>query len=274
MSQYMTHPIKRILITGDDGYTSPGTRLLAHFLKEHFDCMVVATKSQMSAVGGALHIKEGGTYGSDTVEGVPALWVDGYPCDALEYMVGRGYGPFDLVVSGINWGMNIGNAIVSSGTYSAAIRSIHIGLAPKAIAISWFTPPSAWTKLHNHDDSIEEFLTYPGKTAVDIIQLSIQNNFWGADLLNINLPESPANTIRFTKGLEDLKQFFNYPLPADETTHTFSYPKDHPKTNTINQLEIDTGALLSGYISISPHKKSNLDETLFQKLKDTPITLP
>jgi len=270
----MKQSIHRILITGDDGYTSTGTRLLARLLKPHFECMIVATKGQMSAVGGALHIKDGCSFGEDTVEGVPAIWIDGYPCDALEYLVGRGYGPFDLVVSGINWGMNIGNAIVSSGTYSAAIRSIHLGLAPKAIAISWFTPPSAWTKLHNHDDSLDTFLTYPGKAALEVIQVSIQNNFWGADLLNINLPESTTKTIRFTKGLDDLKEFFNYPLPADKKTHSFSYPKDHPKTNTKNQLETDTGALLSGYISISPHKKSNLDETLFHKLKDTPITLP
>ena len=270
----MKQTIKRILITGDDGYQSPGTRLLARLLKPHFECMIIATKTQMSAVGGALHIKDGGSYGTDTVEGVPALWVDGYPCDALEYVAGRNYGPFDLAISGINWGMNIGNAIVSSGTYSAAIRTIHLGLAPRAIAISWYTPPSAWTQTHNHNDPLDDFLLYPGKTAVDTILYAIEHNLWDADLLNINLPPKPSNTIRFTKGIEDLKQFFNYPIPSDETAHTFTYPKDHPKKDTEGQLDIDTGALLSGHISISPHRKSNLDEILFQKLKDTTITLP
>jgi len=274
----MKHTVKRILITGDDGYQSPGTRLLARLLKPYFECMIVATKHGMSGVGGALSIRNGGTFGTDTVEGVPALWIDGYPCDAMEFLVERGYGTFDLVLSGINWGMNISGAIVSSGTYSAAIRALHLGHAPHAIAISWFIPAKELTKHHaqknRNDDTIEDLLVYPGQTAVDTILLAIRNNFWDADILNINLPQMPSKTIRFTKGLEKLTSFFNYPLVADESTGHFSYPIGEFKTHSKIAPDTDTGALLSGYISISPHRKSNLDEALFEKLKSSAITLP
>ena len=43
---------KRILLTGDDGYQSLGTRLVAHVLRENYDLTIAGTVSQQSAVGG------------------------------------------------------------------------------------------------------------------------------------------------------------------------------------------------------------------------------
>jgi 5'/3'-nucleotidase SurE len=46
----------RILLTGDDGYNSIGTRLLVHALKNEHTLQIAATKSQQSGVGGQLSL--------------------------------------------------------------------------------------------------------------------------------------------------------------------------------------------------------------------------
>jgi len=71
--------IKRILLTGDDGYNSIGIRLLAHFLKEKYELVIAATKVQQSGVGGMLNIKHGGHWEETEVEGVKVIYVSGTP---------------------------------------------------------------------------------------------------------------------------------------------------------------------------------------------------
>jgi len=265
--------VSRILLTGDDGYNSIGTRLLARVLKKNYDLAIIGTRDQQSGVGGHLSLKTGGTWGEDTVEGVKAMWVSGYPCDAVECAVGYFKNPFDLIVSGINWGMNIGGSLISSGTYSAASRSLHLGFAKKAIVTSWFLPPSYWLTRHDGLEQIEEYMAYPGKTAEKIIQNAIQNDLWGAGLININFPAEPSNKARFVKGIPDLRQFFSYPIPMDNTNHTYHYQRGGMSGETKGKLEYDTGALLSGYITIALHVVSLDDPELYEKNKTKRITL-
>lgn len=265
--------IKRILLTGDDGYKAIGIRVLVHYLKDHFDLTIAATRGQMSAVGGHVSLKDGCDWGKDTVDGVPALWIDGYPCDAVELAQGIYPAPFDLVISGINLGMNIGEEIISSGTYSAAIRALAIKTAKRAMVMSWLCPSSFWTKKHNGDEDIGEYLKHPGKAAYGIFHKSIEHDMWGAEILNINFPAIPSGRVRFTRGVPDLKLFFNYPADIDHEKHHFSYLTKPFREDTKGRLEWDTGALLSGYISVSPHRIANLDTDVYEKMKDVELSV-
>ncbi len=265
--------IKRILLTGDDGYNSMGTRLLVHYLKNSYDLTIAATRDQMSGVGGHLSLKEGGEWGETTVDGVRTLWVSGFPCDAVELAYGYFKKPFDLVISGINWGMNVGGALISSGTYSAAIRALNLGLAPVGLAMSWLLPSAHWLTRHNGDEILEAYLEYPGKAAFDVFSLAMKNRMWGAQLLNINFPAEPSRTVRFARGLDDLSQFFTYPIPMNSKTHGYTWPIQDVQTKTKGQLQFDTGVVLSGMISISPHNIHLLNEKIYQKLRNKKLTL-
>jgi len=258
---------KKILLTGDDGYNSLGTRLLIHYLRDFYELFVVGTLYQQSGVGGHISLKSGGTYGETTVDGVRAMWLDGYPCDAMEACVGR-FDDFDIVISGMNMGENIGGSIVSSGTYSAALRSMNLHLAKKAIAISWKCPPTMYHMNHDHNkDSIDLHLEHPGKTAFQVIQLSIKNNFWGANLLNINIPAEKSERIVFTKPIPDLRSYFRYPIILDTKEKKFRYPDGAFLTDSKKFPMYDTGALLNNLISITPHKISLLDEDVYKRIK-------
>ncbi|OGJ40585.1 MAG: hypothetical protein A2378_01875 [Candidatus Pacebacteria bacterium RIFOXYB1_FULL_44_10] len=150
--------ISSILITGDDGYTSPRTRLLIRLLKDTYDLRVCATNTQQSGVGGYMSIREGGVWGEDAVDGVPALWVDKHPVDAIEVAEMYYQRTFDLVISGVNWGANLGGSVISSGTFAAGYRALHDRLAPHVMVLSWKVPFEMWFAIDQQETPIDSFL--------------------------------------------------------------------------------------------------------------------
>jgi 5'/3'-nucleotidase SurE len=264
--------VKRILLTGDDGYDSIGTRLLIHFLKNSYELVIAGTRDQQSGVGGHISMRDGCEWGETKVDGVPAYWVDGYPADAIESFVGLYKSRFDLVISGINWGANIGPG-VTSGTVSAAVRALSIGLSERAVILSWHLPPSYWFKQRKCHDDLDKYLQYPGKVAFDVVMLAITHNLWGADILNINFPQEESRRLRFTKSLEDLTKFYNFPVDRDYKTHTFTYPNKELRKYTARKPYIDTGALFNGYISVTPWNKNMMNDKIFHKNRNQEIHL-
>jgi len=265
--------VKRILLTGDDGYHSLGIRLLIHYLKNKYTVAVAATKSQQSGVGGHLSVyKKFGTWGKTKVDGVETFWVDGYPADAVEFA--QAYFPegFDLVISGLNLGVNIGGSVISSGTFSAGFRALAIGLAPKAIVTSWHTKPQYWNKNHSPKEDISPYLEYPGRTMARLIDLAIKKNLWGADILNVNFPAKTSKTIKFTVPLPDLSEYYSYPLTVDTKHHRYTYPRIYSRRMN-KDWRYDSGAVLRGYISVTPCQATPIDAGAYRQLKDKTITL-
>lgn len=263
--------IRSILLTGDDGYLSIGTRVLARLLRDQYDVAIAATKDQQSGMGGKLNLK-GGQWGSTFVEEVPALWVDGSPVDAVEAAVNHYGQEFDLVISGINLGANVAGSIISSGTFSAAFRAMNLGFVKYGLALSWNLPTEYWFKDHLPDASLEEYLAYPGETALAVIQLALANNLWGAPLLNVNFPEKKPRSIVFTRPLSNLNTFFQ-PVELDEKKHTFTYPGgiiEHTQTDPT----IDVFALQNGHVSITPCRADFLNTEIYQETKQLTYQLP
>lgn len=264
--------IKRILLTGDDGYNSIGTRLLVHFLKDKYELQIAGTKTQQSGVGGKLSVTRGGSWGQTMVDGVPALWVSGTPGDAVECAYSLFTKPFDLVISGINLGANVAGAI-ASGTLNAARRSVKLPLAPQAIAISWDTPGEFWFKDHSGKEDISDYLKHPGKAAFKIIKFILKNDLWGCALINVNLPQKPTTKAIFTKFLFHLNEFYEYPINIDKTTFRYSYPNKHQSVSPKDRLHNDAFALNAGYISITPCHPDTLHLTAYRQLKGKTIKL-
>src|SRR5687768_10643505 len=105
----------RILLTNDDGIDSVGLHLLARAMREHGDVVIVAPDTEYSGAGaalGALHIIQPEVRRC-TVEGIDAAWtVSGPPALCVMFARLGAFGPpFDLVVSGVNPGANVGRAV-------------------------------------------------------------------------------------------------------------------------------------------------------------------
>ncbi|MGZ0146421.1 5'/3'-nucleotidase SurE [Kribbella sp. WER1] len=129
----------RVLITNDDGYLAPGIRALAPAIAElGYDVLVVAPLLDESGVGSA----RAGMIGrpirtvSDDEHGVTFAGIEGTPALAVTLACVGAFGPPpDLVLSGINRGLNIGVPIFHSGTVAAALTAAGMGLSAVAVSI-------------------------------------------------------------------------------------------------------------------------------------------
>lgn len=127
--------MKRILITNDDGYTSPGLLALKETLSPLAHIVIVAPASEKSACGHGMTLTrplrfvklEDDFYKLD----------DGSPTDciylSLNALYQEGFMP-DLIVSGINIGSNMGEDVSYSGTASAAMEGVLHGIPSIAVS--------------------------------------------------------------------------------------------------------------------------------------------
>lgn len=263
--------MKRILLTGDDGYNAVGTRILIAALKPNFDLYIVATKAQQSGVGGSLSIANGGNWGRSRVDGVPAIWFDGTPGDAIECLHSLYPRPFDLVISGINLGVNIGTAIISSGTFAAAYKAIALGIAPQAMAISWDGETHQYYRNHSGREAIRSFQDYPGLVMRKLVERAFAADFWGNQLFNINLPIKPSRKVYFTRFLLDVYGYWPPPV-ADPKTHKFCYPRGLPQRK-VRDWQTDADIVARGEISLTPCTIDWVSEKSYRSVKNKPLWL-
>jgi len=136
-------PRAHILLTNDDGYTGEGLRVLRiGLIRAGFRVTVVAPASDMSGIGRALtfrvpvvvrqHDEERhhGYREENRVFSCVGTPVDCVRVALLSDMID----PIDLVVSGINHGVNLGDDVTSSGTVGAALEGVLLGVP--AVAVS------------------------------------------------------------------------------------------------------------------------------------------
>lgn len=134
----------RILVTNDDGIDSIGLHVLARHMTAHGDVVVAAPDREYSGAGaalGALHLIQPEVR-EVSMEGVPEAWaVTGPPGLCVMFSRLGAFGePFDLVVSGINPGANVGRSIYHSGTIGACLTGRNGGISGVAVsqAVSGF----------------------------------------------------------------------------------------------------------------------------------------
>gem|GEM_PF-603974 len=262
---------KRILLTGDDGYQSVGTRLVIRALNKQVDLTIVATKSQMSGVGGHVSLKSGGMWGEDLVDGVKVLWVDGYPADAMELVAGN-FPSFDYIISGLNLGANVGPGF-PSGTVAAAVHGVALHIAPKAIILSWHVGKEHYLRPHDVNEPLDSYDPYPLMSLSALLKKLFVYDLWGATMVSINFPEQMTSRARLTKPLDNLQTFYNYPTTRDVKTHRFTYSVGSLPSSKNHESSEEVGALMEDVISITPWRKNMFFEEVYNAVAVKDIQL-
>jgi len=145
----------RILITNDDGVFAPGIAALARGLHAAFgaehDLVVVAPLVDHSGAGaavGPVYERESIPYEHVDIPGladVPTFGVDGSPALAVILACIEGFGPRpDMIVSGVNHGINAGRSAMHSGTVGAALTGAQFGVRGLAVSIAWASEAEFW----------------------------------------------------------------------------------------------------------------------------------
>lgn len=162
------------LITNDDGIEAPGIRKLVELVKPYGNILVVAPKTQCSAMSQRITVLsrlevEPYDFG---MENVRAYHVSGSPADCvkigLQYLCDE---KPDLVLSGINQGFNCGYDIAYSGTVGAAMEAIMEGVPAMAFS----------TGFNLEYDALE---AYFASIFEDLLRREIGKN----EIWNVNIP--------------------------------------------------------------------------------------
>lgn len=174
--------MRRILVTNDDGYFSPGIQALATALGAIGDVTVVAPQREASAVGHGLTLRLPLRLEkvSDAVYAV-----DGTPTDCVNIALSEVFRtPPDLIVSGINKGLNIGDDVTYSGTVAGALEGALLGYPAIAVSLQYY-PETA---------DFRPAADIAATLAANLLERPLPSRTF----LNVNVPSGPAKGIRVT----------------------------------------------------------------------------
>lgn len=243
----------RILVTNDDGIYSPGLAALAKAASQFGEVRVVAPDVEQSSMGHAITATRPLSYKKSPIhfEGIEAYRVNGTPADCVALGTHL-WEKIDVVLSGINMGLNLGNSMWHSGTLAAAKQAVLLGI--KGIALS--TPAGKsepdWQLLEPY---VEKVLT----------MLLPKPELY---LMNVNFPRKPTG-IRWTR--QSVRLYDGKVVPGEDPMGRKHY------WFTVEPLEAaeegtDRWAVQHGFASITPLRLDLTNESeLVKALKQYPV---
>lgn len=230
----------RILISNDDGIESPLLDTLYTVIKKLPNVEVIVSAPKINHSGSS----HSSNFGKLTVErfykdGIFFGYsVDALPADAVRYginVLGKEK-PFDLVITGINKGSNVGNIVHFSGTVGAAMEALYFGIP--SISVS------------QERDGVNTV-----SSAKFVAQLVSKYQRDGAPkgvVISINIPAGKHKGVVVMPMGGSFANFGNYEL-IDETKDKMTYEQKFSFEDSKNP-ETDTYVYQQGYITITPLK--------------------
>lgn len=185
----------RILLTNDDGIESPGLHALAGALAAIGDVVVVAPATNQSAVARGITIRDDLEVERMAVDGaVEAYALTGTPVDCVRFAeVGLDGGRPEVVVSGANLGVNLGDDVTYSGTVAAAMEGLLLGLPGLAVSQQPTTG-----EIHHIAGGAYAF--DDAQAIVPSLAAALGRGELGRDaLINLNLPRPKARGVRVAR---------------------------------------------------------------------------
>lgn len=220
----------KILIVNDDGIEAEGIKHLVNWAKRIGEVSVFAPKVQQSGKSHSIEIHGGYEVKKvDIFDGVEAYSVDSTPADCVRIATLGFKKKFDLVLSGINCGPNLGGDIRYSGTVGACFEAAKCGI--KAIAIS-----ASFTSFDNAVKNLNRVWN----------EIQSRRMLEFAEILNVNFPEKGDGILITRVGEAIYSDDFQFLENGMVMPRLISLYKD------THNLETDTDATMSGYITISP----------------------
>ena len=237
----------RILISNDDGIDGEGLKVLASWARKLGEVTVSAPKEQQSAKSHAINFRDHiEVHQVPYIDGVTAYVVDSTPVDSLRFAtLGVENNDYDLILSGVNKGFNMGEDILYSGTvanvFEASLRGYN--------AIAFSTDPHDFSEATKRLDEIYDYFVK-------------HDLFSHNDIYNVNIPLN-------SKGIKWTKQGGAY---FTDQFVKVDHSRYHQEGYSIYQLSkdytLDTDAVMNGYISITPMTTRRDNVTVFDKLKN------
>ena len=235
----------RILIVNDDGMHAAQLPNLIRWARKYGEVTAFVPKVEQSGKSHSFEIKRDIEVKQEQIAEDVTVWsVDSTPADCVRIAVLAKKLQFDLCISGVNRGFNMGADIMYSGTVAAAYEAVNLGIP--AIALS--TNPGNYDHATEELDRVWEFIHSRKLMAV--------NNIY-----NVNIPPQ-------SKGFRITRQggpYYSDDFPlVGENLHR---PLGKPVWEDSGDDTLDTDATLHGYITITPLQLDRTNKAVYEQLQ-------
>lgn len=233
------HTPPRVLLTNDDGVGSKGLYELASALGQDHDVIVVAPQDERSGSGTGI-----GYFDPVQGVGVTSTWVAGHPAHAIDGPPGLAVmsamlGAFgelpDVVVSGINPGINTGHSVLHSGTVGAVLTARTFGCDGVAVSLA------SGDKWHWRTATT---------LALPVIRWVLERSVPQPTTINLNVPGVEIDEVRGVRWA-DLDVFGYFRVAAtDDPGERLQFEVGPPEAGL--DPASDTALIAGGYATVTP----------------------
>src|SRR5262245_20029075 len=222
----------RILVSNDDGIYSPGIAALAEVAAEFGTVRVVAPDVEHSSAGHSITASRPLSYRLTSINNLTAYRVNGTPADCVA-LGAHHWEQVDVVLSGLNIGLNLGNSIWHSGTVAAAKQATLLGLRGIALSMPATKEEPNFEIVKPSVEKVLEILFRDPPLA----------------LVNVNFPEEKAEGIRWTR--QSVRHYDGKVVPGEDPMGRKHFwfsvvPIEGTEEGT------DRWAVEQGYVSMTP----------------------
>lgn len=246
----------RLLIVNDDGIQAEGIHSLAKELEKDYELTIVAPDEEKSAGSHAITIKKDLIVKKVKLEGIKskAYSVSGTPADcvrvALDKLIDE---PVDMVLSGINMGLNAGMDVLYSGTVSAAIEANLYKIPSMALSAEWVDGKINYEIAAKYGRYILE------KTKDDFVKNNI--------VLSINTPFLEEENIKGIKVCKIGGVIYDYYFMENDRVKGESTLRLKGRKNGELEKDTDRFYLSQGYVTVTPLHYDLTNFNLLQKVE-------
>jgi len=240
----MSQPPPRILLVNDDGADAPGLWALYDVLAGLAETAIVAPMKEQSARSHAVTIRKRMALEEIERHGRRIGYrLDGTPADCVKLALAHLFRDrIELVVSGINWGSNVGHNIVYSGTVAAAIEAAMYGVPALAVSL-------------RDERERPAHLETAARVTECLARDILANGLPRGTVLNVNVPdvalEKIAGMTVTRQGQESFVDHFAVETDAEGKTWCANIG-DERVPSTGSEHTLDDLALNKNHVSVTP----------------------
>tara|TARA_B100000787_G_scaffold159908_1_gene138514 strand:- start:2714 stop:3454 length:741 start_codon:yes stop_codon:yes gene_type:complete len=224
----------RILISNDDGYQAKGIKQLVKSLSEIAEIIVVAPSENKSAASSSL------TLGRplEPIQIDKNIYsIDATPSDCVHLaLCGFIKESIDLVVTGINFGANLGDDVIYSGTVAGAIEGRFLGLPSIAMSLA------SWDG---------KYFETAGEIAKKLVIKIDKTDLSYNTIINVNVPDIPLSQIKGIKSTRLGSRHKSEPSIKDEKNSSIYWIGENGK-EADNEEGTDFHAISNNFVSVTP----------------------
>jgi len=245
--------MKNILLSNDDGIHSRGLWALKEYFEEKYEVFIVAPDRERSAAGHSISLHD--PIRLKVLKKGRIFSVNGTPVDAVHLaLLGVVKEKIDLVVTGINNGLNLGSDVFYSGTVSSAFQAATFNIPGIAVSIDISSEPMFYeSAVHYVNKIIKKLDQYPLDRGI---------------ILNVNVPNLAVTEIR---GVEITKlgkrHYYDNLIEREDPKKNKYYWIEGILTHDSLESGTDVKAVHENKVSITPLRLDITAHDYVEKLK-------